>query len=125
MIYLSHMWLLVLQRVAIDALVHLLLFPIWWLTGNIWRTFRFIADMIRAGNEELAPWLWLKNLFVPMFGQTDLQGRIVSVFMRLVNVAFRSVFLVFWTIVSIFIGLLWVSIPVALFFFLVWQFPTV
>lgn len=119
------MWLLVLQRVAIDALVHLLLFPIWWLTGNIWRTFRFIADMIRAGNEELAPWLWLKNLFVPMFGQTDLQGRIVSVFMRLVNVAFRSVFLVFWTIVSIFIGLLWVSIPVALFFFLVWQFPTV
>ena len=124
-LYLAYMWLLALQRVFIDALLHVLLFPFWWVTGNIWRTFQFIADMIRTGNDELAPWLWLRNLFVPMFGQTDIQGRIVSIVMRFVNVIFRTLFLMLWAIVSVAIGLIWLALPVWLFFFLFWQFPIV
>lgn len=118
------MWLLALQRIIIDVLVHVLLFPFWWITANVWRTLRFIADMIRTGNEELAPWLWLRNVFVPMFGQTDIQGRIVSVVMRLVNVVFRVIFLALWSAVSVCMGLVWLSVPVLLVFFLTWQFPS-
>ncbi len=60
----------------------------------------------------MSPGLWLKNIFVPMFGQYDWQGRLVSFFMRLVQVVVRSVALVFWLIACLVLFVLWLALPV-------------
>jgi len=68
------------------------------------------------GNGNLAPGLWLKNIFVPMFGQTDWQGRITSFFMRLVNVIGRGMGLLIWTMVVWILFLMYLTIPIIVVF---------
>ena len=38
--------------------------------------------------------VWIKNIFVPMFGQNDWQSRLISIFMRSVQIVGRSIGLV-------------------------------
>lgn len=103
---------MVLQRITIDFLWHLVYFPIWWYTGGVKKTLIFCFNLFQTGNENLAPGLWLRNIFVPMFGQTDWQGRIMSFFMRLVNVIFRFIILAIWFFVVLIIFFLWLILPI-------------
>lgn len=108
------MWLLVAQRIAFDFLWHLVYFPIWWCTGGVKHAALYCWGLFNSGNEYLAPGIWLKNIFVPMFGQTDWQGRIMSVFMRIVNIIIRSLMLFVWMVVVFVIFSLWFIWPVFL-----------
>jgi hypothetical protein len=85
---------------------------LWWYTGGIVYFGQFSWNLLQAGNFRLAPGLWLKNIFVPMFGQVDFQGRMVSFFMRLVNVIGRSIALFFWLLMVLFIFCLWLVFPI-------------
>lgn len=100
----------VFSRLVLEFIGDFFYFPIWWYTTGIAR-FMFAGKNIFAeANLSLAPGLWLKNLFVPMFGQTDWQGRIMSVFMRIVNVFFRSLALILVLIFLLFLGVVWLLI---------------
>src|SRR3989338_7890262 len=101
------MWILVFQRIALEFVFDLVYFPLWWYTGGVKRAGLFAVQLLRDGNSILAPGLWLKNIFVPMFGQSDWQGRLVSFFMRFVNVIGRSIALMFWFVATIVLFLLW------------------
>ncbi|MBI5728363.1 MAG: hypothetical protein HY984_01260 [Candidatus Magasanikbacteria bacterium] len=70
------------------------------------------------GNVSLAPGLWLKNIFVPMFGQADWQGRLMSFFMRLMNVIVRGALLMIWLTVVAAIFLVWPIVPLVVVYFL-------
>lgn len=59
----------------------------------------------------MAPGLWLKNIFVPMYGQRDFQGRVASFFIRFVNVIVRSVSLLMWFAVCVIFFATWIAIP--------------
>ncbi len=111
------MWILVLQRIFLEFLFDLAYFPLWWYTGGVARAVKFCYGWWQAGNRRLSPGLWLKNLLVPMFGQSDWQGRLVSIFIRLANVIIRSFGLLVWSIVVLAIFLLWLAFPV----FIVWR----
>jgi hypothetical protein len=106
------MWVLVLQRLALEFLLDFFYFPIWWYTVGAGRAGLYCWHLFQDGNIRLAPGLWLKNIFVPMFGQSDFQGRLISFFMRLVNVIGRSLVLVMWFFLVLFLFLLWLIIPV-------------
>lgn len=86
-------------------------FPIWWYSLGSKRVLSACFRMIEEGNSNLSPGLWLKNIFVPMFGQHDLQGRIMSFFMRLVNVIGRGFGLMVWIGIVFFLFLLWLFVP--------------
>lgn len=105
------MWVLVLQRITIQFLFDLVYFPLWWYTGGTKHTGLFCFDLLRRGNARLAPGLWLRNIYVPMFGQYDWQGRLVSFFMRLMNVIIRTILLFFWLNIVIIIFALWLVFP--------------
>lgn len=102
---------LVFQRIAIEFLIDIVRFPIWWYTGGLFRVGKGMWNMLREANMTLAPGLWLKNIFVPMFGQTDWQGRLTSIFMRTVNIIGRGIALIFVTILYAGIFLMWVFFP--------------
>jgi len=106
------MWILVLQRIFFQFILDLFYFPLWWFTGGVAHAGRFCFVLWQDGNLYLAPGLWLKNLFVPMFGQYDWQGRIMSFFMRLVNVLGRSLALLVWTFFTLMLFLLWLVFPI-------------
>jgi hypothetical protein len=105
------MFLLVLQRIFIEMIVDFFYAPVWWYTAGVVYIFKKCLALVKRGNEELAPGLWLANLFVPMFGSYDWQGRIVSFFMRLVQVFFRGWILLLWIGVVLLFGVAWLLIP--------------
>lgn len=107
------MWILILQRLAIEAILDVLYFPIWWYTGGVWHALMFCFDMLKEGNSNLSPGLWLRNIFVPMYGQYDWQGRIISFFMRLAQVIARTVALFVWLVVCLIFFLAWLFLPLA------------
>ncbi len=105
------MWLLVFQSLSFEFLWHIIFFPIWWYSAGAIRAAKSAIRLFLEGNDILVPGLWVKNIFTPMFGQTDWQGRMVSFFIRLVNVIVRSILLLFWLLIAIIIFLLWLVIP--------------
>jgi len=107
------MWVLVGQRILFDLLFDFVYFPLWWYTAGAKHAFLFSLQLLKNGNLYLAPGLWLRNIFVPMFGQHDLQGRLVSFFMRLVNVFGRSIALLVWLVFCILVFCFWLELPVA------------
>lgn len=113
------MWLLVLQRITLEFAFDIVYAPVWWYTVGIKRAILFAVQLFQVGNTELAPGLWLKNLFVPMYGQYDWQGRLMSFFMRVVNVIGRTIALLVWLVVCVVVFSLWLGIPVVVLWFLV------
>lgn len=105
------MWILILQRLAIEAILDVLYFPIWWYTGGVWHALMFCLDMLKEGNRNFAPGVWLRNIFVPMYGQYDWQGRIISFFMRLAQIIGRTFALLVWLVVCLIFFLIWLALP--------------
>ncbi len=110
------MYALALQQVLLEIIFDLFYFPIWWYTFGMFRAARWSAGVFKEGNDLLAPGIWLRNIFVPMFGQYDWQGRIISFFMRMIQIIFRSAALIVWLFVStcLFVG--YVFIPIIIVF---------
>ncbi len=112
------MWVLIFQRLTIEFFFDLFYFPVWWYTVGLARHAKSCVSIFQSGNEQLAPGLWLKNIFVPMFGQYDWQGRLVSFFIRFVNVIGRFLALCVWAAVTIVLFVIWPLAPLAVGFLL-------
>lgn len=106
------MYTLILQRIILEAIFDIVYWPLWWYTGGVVYAFRKSVALIAYGNEWLAPGIWLRNIFVPMFGQHDFTGRAISFFMRLVNVLVRGFALAVWSVCSLLLLLAWVIVPI-------------
>ena len=105
------MFLILLQRMLLELIWDVFYFPIWWYTKGAMHAGRWCFGLLRNGNANLAPGLWLANLFVPMFGQFDWQGRIVSFLMRLVQIFARTVALAVWVSLCFILFLGWLALP--------------
>lgn len=103
---------LVFQRLLVESVLDIIYFPIWWYTKGALHALRWCFNLLKQGNENLAPGLWFANLFVPMFGQFDIQGRIVSFFMRLVQIFARTVALLVWLGLCFVLFVCWLALPV-------------
>ena len=109
------MWFLVVQQLLIEAALEVIYFPVWWYSKGAKRVFLGCVNWIRSMNAQAAPGLWLKNIFVPMYGAYDLQGRLVSFFMRFVNVIGRSIWLFIASLFIFCLFLCWLVFPIILF----------
>jgi len=92
-------------------LLGVIYFPLWWYTSGLIRFAKGCIGFLQEANITLAPGLWLKNIMVPMFGQTDWQGRLTSVFMRIVNIIGRTIALIFVIVFLIILMVAWVVFP--------------
>lgn len=77
-----------------DLALDILLFPVWWYTHGLLRMVKWVRESIRGYARLLALEIWIKNLFVPMFGQYDWQSRLISIFMRSVQIVGRGFVLI-------------------------------
>lgn len=107
----QNLTVLSLRFIAVDIFFDILLWPVWWYTKGALRAFLFCLKIIRGQAERMGYGIWLKNLFTPMYGQRDLQGRLISFLVRFVMIVFKSIFLLFWSL-FIFLGFfLWELLP--------------
>lgn len=90
----------------------LLRFPYWWYTEGLSRMVRVLYDGLIFRYRSYAIGLWAKNMFVPMYGQYDLTGRLVSFFMRFVVLVWRSVAFAGEVVLNGVLIILWVALPV-------------
>lgn len=100
----------------LELIVDFFYFPVWWYSEGSRRALMFCVSLVKDVNAMMAPGLWLKNIFVPMFGQYDFQGRLVSFIMRFFNVIFRSIALFIWLIIVIALFFVWIILPIFVLF---------
>ncbi|MEK7632660.1 MAG: hypothetical protein AAB473_02620 [Patescibacteria group bacterium] len=68
----------------------ILRFPAWWYGKGLLRAATYAMEFVQGYVRSIGVMTWARNMFVPMFGRYDWQSRIISVFMRLVNVVGRG-----------------------------------
>jgi len=109
-------------QVLIKFIWTIVFFPIWWYSLGFLRFVSRIASFWRSEQRALGLWVWCKNLFVPMYGQHDFTGRLISFFVRLVQIIFRGLVMVFWIIIGLILMLIWLALPLAIVIATAYQF---
>jgi len=109
-------------QILIELIRDVLYFPVWWygrgLLNLIIGVMHFLSDKQKA----LALLVWIKNIFRPMYAQYDFAGILISFFIRLVQIIFRSLFLLFWLILCLAVILFWVLFPLFVIYEIIFQF---
>jgi len=103
----------------------LLYFPLWWYSSGFIRFAKNFGHALRYKWQDLGVGVWAKNLFVPMFGVRDIAGRLISFFMRLVNIIGRFLYFILFALIFFLWFLLKLLAPAAfgvLLFIQIWNF---
>jgi len=90
-----------LAKIFTDILTDIVFFPFWWYSFGLVKVIKNLARFVADKEKSLGLLVWIKNIFVPMYGQRDIQGKIISFFIRLIQIVFRSLILIFWLAVAI------------------------
>ncbi|HQB50875.1 MAG TPA: hypothetical protein PLT32_01505 [bacterium] len=93
-------------------------FPFWWYSQGWFSWIGYWRVWLIKTSRGLALMVWLKNLFVPMYGQKDAASFIISFVIRLIQIVFRlAIWLVCWLIALVAI-MAWPATPLAIFYYL-------
>lgn len=101
-----------LKYVAKDLVGDFLYWPVWWYTKGLLNAIKLSLASIKNQQEALGVSIWIKNIFTPMYGQYDWEGRLISFVIRLIQIISRAILLVIWTILSLIPIILWIVLPV-------------
>lgn len=102
----------ILARVIWDFLY----FPIWWYSAGLLKTLRGVGHFYHHQEVSLGFTIWLKNLFVPMYGQHDFAGRLISFVIRLVQIIYRGTAMLFVLVLGLIFIAFYISLPFLIFF---------
>lgn len=116
---------LFVKYIIIDLLGDLLYFPVWWYTSGFKKFVFFCIKKIKNVENSLGISIWLNNLFVPMYGQYDLQGRIISFFARLFQFIVRLIGFGVFFILILLLPIIWLVFPMFIIYQIVLIAPSV
>jgi len=119
---LNHNFLTYSGKIIIQILGEILYFPLWWYTIGFGRLLKNARRFWLNQEKNLGFTIWLKNLFVPMYGQRDFVGRLISFIIRLVQIIFRGAALFAWLVIVLAVALLWLAFPLTLLIVTAFQF---
>lgn len=104
-----------------DILGDFFAFPLWWYSTGTVRVITIIMNQAGRFAASLSLRIWVKNLFVPMYAQYDVAGRIISFVLRIVVLIYRFVLFIVWLIILLaFLGA-WLFGPIAVVVYIVYQ----
>ncbi len=95
----------------IDLLGSIAWFPVWWYTIGLKRQAIKAVKSLQYRYQAYGFRIWIRNFFVPMYGQYDIGGRAISILMRFVVLVGRSIALVVEALVLMLGVALWASAP--------------
>ncbi len=80
-----------------QELVGIIRFPVWWYGAGFSSVLKWMREDLRLEWGRLGVRLWMRSWLRPMYGASDLIGRLISVVMRTVVILGRSVW---WLILA-------------------------
>ncbi len=89
----------------------LLFFPLWWYTKGLVKLVKGLIDFLREREKGLAFFVWLKNIFTPMYGESDWQGKIISFLVRVVQIFFRGLAVFLYLVIVLVTLVFWLTLP--------------
>jgi len=101
-------------EVILQLAKDLLWFPLWWYSVGFFKCIRWSLNFLGDWWKALGIGVWVKYLFVPMYGQRDIASRFISFFMRLIQIIVKGTIFIIWIIISITIVILWLVTPVVI-----------
>jgi hypothetical protein len=99
-------------KIIFELLVDIIFFPFWWYSRGLFLIGGKLLSALSDREKSLALFIWIKNIYRPMYGQYDWQGWLISFFMRVVQIIFRSIALLFWLAIYLAVFLFWLILPV-------------
>jgi len=102
----------ILSLVIFDQIKAVLYFPFWWYSRGFLNVLKGSGSFIRDFEQTLGFMIWIKNLFVPMYGQRDIAGRLISFFLRLFEIIFKGIILLIFIILNFIYIIFWLLIPI-------------
>lgn len=94
-----------------DLLWGVAYFPLWWYSKGLLNCIKHLFESLKNMERSWGLMIWVKNLFVPMFGVNDFFGRIVSFVMRLFQIFIRSLILFVWIFILLGALAIWLILP--------------
>lgn len=98
-----------------------LYFPLWWYSRGLSLMVQKVWEFIQNRQRSLALFVWMKNIFKPMYGQYDWQGKLISFFIRLMQIIFRSFVMLFWIIGAVLFLVIWLILPIFVIYEIIFQ----
>jgi hypothetical protein len=100
------------KLIAGDIVGGIVTAPVFWYTRGLTDAARTCVRMVRSRWATLGVGVWVRNLFVPMFGQQDLTGKLISFFMRVIQIIWRTIAMALWVVIVATLFLLYLLGPV-------------
>jgi hypothetical protein len=100
------------KMLVLDIFGSVAWFPVWWYTIGLRRVFLGSISAVKYRARTYSLKIWIKNFFVPMYGQYDFFGRLVSVFMRFVVLIAKVFALIVEAVIYAFGVIAWVFAPI-------------
>ncbi len=104
-------------KIAVQLLWEIAYFPLWWYSSGLIHLLESIREFMSNRQKELAFFVWTKNILVPMYGEYNWEGRLISFFVRLVQIIVRGIILLIWMAFCVIALALWIAVPPVV----VWQ----
>ncbi len=107
-------------KVIAQVLWDFLYFPLWWYSAGLFKTIRGVVGFCQNQESSIGFTIWLKNIFVPMYGQSDMAGRFVSFFIRVIQIIYRGFLMLFILVFAIGFLIFYLILP-PLILFAIWK----
>lgn len=103
--------LLYLFKILAELGQDIIFFPIWWYTVGLINFSKSLLNFLANQQKSLALFVWIKNIFKPMYGQADWQGKLISFFIRVIQIIFRSIVLLAAILIAFVLLVWWLLFP--------------
>lgn len=105
-------FLIDLIKALLNTIWHFVYWPLWWITGGLLLVLKFTVQRIVLAWKGLALDVWLLNIFVPMYGQSDVASRVISFVIRVIQIVLRFAIMVIISWLILLIPLIYLGLPV-------------
>ncbi len=105
-----------------DVLGGIVTVPVFWYTRGAVDAFAYCVRLIGNRWNMLGLGVWMRNIFVPMFGQRDIPGVLISFFVRLFQIIVRGMVMVIWVFIVVVLFIAYLALPVLIVMELLRQF---
>jgi hypothetical protein len=99
------------RHLAVDVFGAFLYFPLWWYGPGLAAAGARAGRFIAWNAESFGVRHWVKNLFRPMYGLRDWQGRLISFFARLVAIIWYTFLLLLLSVLALAVFVAYLAWP--------------
>lgn len=98
-----------------DILGSIVFFPVWWYSRGLKTVTKGAVSSVKNTAAYFGLGIWVKNLFVPMYGDDSLAGRAISFGIRLAMIIVRGIGIAIWAVLVFVAWLIYLlSLPLSM-----------